>query len=172
MIIYLASIFAREELDFGSSELIILILMLQFLATFGAYLFAYISEKKGNKLALMIQILIWVAICIFAYFAYSKIYFYILGAFVGLVFGGIQSLSRSSYSKFIKDESIPLTSYYSFYDVLTKLAVVSGTLVFGIVNQLTGSMRNSIIVLSVFFILGALILSQVNFNKKISLERQ
>lgn len=169
VIIYLASLFAREELEFGSSELIVLILLLQFLATIGAYFFAYLSDKKGNKLSLMTQILIWIGICMFAYFAHTKLYFYILAAFVGLVFGGIQSLSRSSYSKFIKDESIPLTSYYSFYDVLTKLAVVGGTLVFGLVNQLTGSMRNSILVLSVFFILGALILSRVRFDKKIAL---
>jgi len=107
-----------------------------------------------------------------AYFTQSKFYFYILAGFVGLVFGGIQSLSRSSYSKFIEDDDIPLTSYYSFYDVLTKLAVVFGTLMFGLVNQLTGSMRYSILVLSVFFIVGALILAKVNFQKKIQLEEE
>lgn len=172
VIIYLASIFAKEDLNFGSSELIVLILLLQFLATIGAYFFAFLSDKKGNKLSLMIQIFIWIFICLLAYFTQSKFYFYILAGFVGLVFGGIQSLSRSSYSKFIEDDDIPLTSYYSFYDVLTKLAVVFGTLMFGLVNQLTGSMRYSILVLSVFFIVGALILAKVNFQKKIQLEEE
>ncbi len=167
VIIYLAAIFAKEELAFGSSELIVLILLLQFLATFGAYFFAYLSDKKGNKYSLMLQIMIWVFICLFAYLTHNKMHFYILAGFVGLVFGGIQSLSRSSYSKFIKDDSVPLTSYYSYYDVLTKLAIVCGTLVFGVVNQMTGSMRNSILVLSFFFIIGAILLSTVKFEKKI-----
>jgi len=167
VIIYLASIFAKEELGFGSSELIVLILLLQLLATAGAYFFAYLSDRKGNKLSLMVQIIIWIFICLMAYFTYSALHFYILAGFVGLVFGGIQSLSRSSYSKFIIDESIPLASYYSFYDVLTKLAIVSGTFMFGIVNQLTGSMRYSILALSFFFIAGAVILYFVKFDKSV-----
>ena len=165
VIIYLASIFAKDELMFSQSQLIILILLLQFLATIGAYFFAYLSDRKGNKFSLMVQIFIWIGICLMAYFTQSSFHFYILAGFVGLVFGGIQSLSRSSYSKFITDDSVPLTSYYSFYDVLTKLAVVGGTLVFGLVNQFTGSMRNSILVLSVFFIIGAILLNTVNFDE-------
>ena len=165
VIIYLASIFAKDELMFSQSQLIILILLLQFLATIGAYFFAFLSEKKGNKYSLMIQIFIWIGICLMAYFTESSFHFYILAGFVGLVFGGIQSLSRSSYSKFITDDSVPLTSYYSFYDVLTKLAIVGGTLVFGLVNQYTGSMRNSILVLSFFFIVGAILLNTVDFDE-------
>ncbi len=165
VIIYLASIFAKDELGFESADLIVLILLLQFLATIGAYFFAYLSDKKGNKLSLMIQIIIWILICCFAYMTDSKLHFYILAGFVGLVFGGIQSLSRSSYSKFIVDDSVPLTSYFSFYDVLTKLAIVGGTFIFGLVNQITGSMRNSILVLSLFFIIGAIILAYVKFDK-------
>ena len=165
VIIYLASIFAKEELKFESSDLIILILLLQFLATVGAYLFAWLSEKRGNKFSLMVQIIIWIFICGFASFTENSTHFYILSGFVGLVFGGIQSLSRSSYSKFLIDESVPLTSYYSFYDVLTKVAIVGGTFMFGLVNQMTGSMRNSILVLSFFFIVGAVILSTVKFDK-------
>lgn len=167
VIIYLAAVFAKEELGFESSELIILILLLQFLATIGAYLFAYVSERFGNRLSLLIQVFIWIFICLFAYLTHSTLHFYILSLFVGLVFGGIQSLSRSSYSKFITDDSIPLTSYYSFYDVLTKLAIVGGTLMFGLVNQFTGSMRNSILVLSFFFIVGAILLFSVRFEKQI-----
>ncbi|NNE16321.1 MAG: MFS transporter [Saprospiraceae bacterium] len=161
VVILLASIFAKDELGFESSQLILLILLLQFLAAIGAYLFAYISDKFGNKESLMIQIFIWIGICIAAYFTNSVASFYIVSVFVGLVFGGIQSLSRSTYSKLISDDEIPLTSYFSFYDVLTKLAVVLGTFVFGFVNQITGNMRYSVLALSVFFVIGAIILASV-----------
>ncbi len=165
VVILLASIFAKDELGFESSQLILLILLLQFLAAVGAYLFAYISDKIGNKKSLMIQIMIWIGICIAAYFTNSVMSFYIVSVFVGLVFGGIQSLSRSTYSKLITDDMIPLTSYFSFYDVLTKLAVVLGTFTFGFVNQLTGNMRYSVLALTVFFILGAIFLHRVKIEK-------
>jgi len=165
VVILLASIFAKDELGFESSQLILLILLLQFLAAVGAYLFAYVSTKIGNKNSLMIQILVWIAICIAAYFTNSVMSFYIVAVFVGLVFGGIQSLSRSTYSKLISDDSIPLTSYFSFYDVLTKLAIVLGTFTFGFVNQITGNMRYSVLALTVFFILGALFLNRVKIQK-------
>lgn len=167
VVIYLASIFAKEELGFSSSNLIVLILILQFLATVGAYFFAWLSDKKGNKFSLMVQVVIWIFICFFAYLTKQASHFYILSVFVGLVFGGIQSLSRSSYSKFIFDESVPLTSYYSFYDVLTKLAIVSGSVIFGVVNQITGSMRNSILSLTFLFIIGLIILATVKFDKSL-----
>jgi len=162
VVIYLATIFAKEELAFEQSQLIMLILMLQFLAAIGAYLFAFVSKKYGNKLSLMIQIFIWIAICVGAYFTTGSTFFFVLSAFVGLVFGGIQSLSRSTYSKMITDSQIPLASYFSFYDVLTKLAIVSGTFVFALVNQLTGNMRYSILSLSVFFIIAFIIMSGVS----------
>jgi len=165
IVILLASLFASEELAFESSDLIILILLMQFLAAIGAYLFAYISKNFGNKLALMTQLLIWVVVCIAAYYVQGKTNFYIIAVFVGLVFGGIQSLSRSTYSKMITDTKIALTSYFSFYDVLTKLAVVSGTVVFGAVNQITGNMRYSILALSVFFIIGFIIMSTVKMKQ-------
>lgn len=165
VVILLASVFAKDELNFKSSELILLILLMQFLAAIGAYLFAYVSDKFGNKQSLMIQIIIWIGICIAAYYTYSVTNFYIVSIFVGLVFGGIQSLSRSTYTKLITDDSIPLTSYFSFYDVLTKLAVVAGTFVFGFVNQITGNMRYSVLALIFFFIIGAVILAFVKIKE-------
>lgn len=161
VVIYLASVFAKEVLGFGQSKLIILILLLQFLAAVGAYLFAFVSKKFGNKLALLIQIVIWIGICVGAYFTTGSTFFFVLSGFVGLVFGGIQSLSRSTYSKMIKDNTIALTSYFSFYDVLTKVAIVAGTFVFGIVNQITGNMRYSILALSVFFVIAFFIMIRV-----------
>lgn len=151
VVIYLATIFAQEELGFEQSNLIVLVLLLQFLAMFGAYLFAYISKKIGNKIALLIQLVIWLGISGVAYFVSNSTSFYILSIFVGLVFGGIQSLSRSTYSKMLSEDIQSLASYFSFYDVLTKVAVVAGTFAFGIVNQLTGNMRYSILSTGVFF---------------------
>ena len=158
IVILLASLFAKVELNFGSSELIALILLLQFLAAIGAFLFAFISSKFGNKIALLIQLVMWVFICIGSFFVTGKPMFFIISVFVGLVFGGIQSLSRSTYSKMIDDPDIPLTTYFSFYQVLTFLAIVMGTVLFGVVSQVTGNLRHPVLATSAFFILGLVIL--------------
>lgn len=165
VVIYLASVFAEAELGFGQSELILLIIMLQFLAAIGSYFFAYLSGFIGNKYSLMIQVLIWIGICCTAYFVDGKPAFYVLSGFVGLVFGGIQSLSRSTYSKLLDDDIDGLTSYYSFYDVLYKVAVVAGTFVWGLVSQLTGNMRYSILSVAVFFILGMIFLASAKIEE-------
>lgn len=165
VVVYLASIFAKEELGFGTSELILIILLLQLVAIVGAYFFAWVSSKTGNKIALIIQIGIWIGVCVAAYFTSGKTEFYIISAFVGLVLGGIQSLSRSSYSKMVDENESVLTSYFSFYDVLTKLAIVAGTFVFGIVNQITNNMRYSVLSVAVFFIIGMLLMLTVNIRK-------
>jgi UMF1 family MFS transporter len=166
IVILLASIFAKEELDFTSTDLIKLILLLQFLAAIGAYLFAFVSEKFGNKTSLVIQNVMWIVICIASYYVSDKTSFYIISVFVGLVFGGIQSLSRSTYSKMVDDSDIPMTTYFSFYQVLTFLSVVMGTLVFGLVREVTGSLRYSVLATSVFFILGLLILLMTKLDLK------
>ncbi|MBT8229733.1 MAG: MFS transporter, partial [Bacteroidia bacterium] len=165
VVVYLASIFAQEELNFTSSELIVVILLLQLVAMAGAYLFAYISSKSGNKISLMIQLVIWIFVCFGAYLTTGKTFFFVLSAFVGLVLGGIQSLSRSSYSKMIDENESELTSYFSFYDVLTKLAVVAGTFVFGIVNQITNNMRYSVLSVALFFLAGIILLAFVRFEE-------
>lgn len=165
VVIYLASIFAQEELNFSSSELIIVILLLQLVAMAGAYFFAYVSDKAGNKISLMIQLVIWMFVCFAAYMTTGKMFFFVLSGFVGLVLGGIQSLSRSSYSKMIDENESELTSYFSFYDVLTKLAIVAGTFVFGIVNQITNNMRYSVLSIAIFFVAGIILLAFVSFRE-------
>jgi UMF1 family MFS transporter len=134
-------------------------LLLQFLAGIGAFLFAFVSDKFGNKVSLMIQLVIWIIICIAAFFVVDKMMFYIISIFVGLVFGGIQSLSRSTYSKMIDDPDVPLTTYFSFYQVLTFLSIVMGTLLFGGISQLTGNLRHPVLFTTVFFILGLIFLA-------------
>ncbi|MDX1667407.1 MAG: MFS transporter, partial [Saprospiraceae bacterium] len=140
-VLFLAATFAEKELQFDTSQLIIVILILQIIAIGGAYLFARISDWRGNKFSLISMLLIWTAICLFAYFVQTSLQFYFVAGFVGLVMGGIQSLSRSTYSKLIPPKTKDTTSYFSFYDVLEKVAIVVGTFGFGFIDQLTGSMR-------------------------------
>ncbi len=160
-ILYLATVFAEKELSFVASELIILVLILQLVAIGGAYFFAWVSSKTSNKSSLSIMLIIWIFICAGAYFTTGKLFFYVLAAMVGMVMGGIQSLSRSSYSKMLKNKDQDTTSYFSFYDVLYKVAIVVGTFSFGFVDNLTGNMRYSVLVLAAFFIVGLLLLRSV-----------
>ncbi|TXB67685.1 MFS transporter [Phaeodactylibacter luteus] len=160
-VLFLAGTFAEKELAFGTAELIVIILLLQVVAILGAYASARLSEWKGNKISLVAMLLIWTAICIVGYFVQEKAQFYAIAAAVGLVMGGIQSLSRSTYSKLIPEGTQDPTSYFSFYDVLEKVAIILGTFTFGFIEQLTGSMRMSMLILGGFFILGLLLLSRV-----------
>ncbi len=160
-VLYLAATFAEKELQFDTGQLIGVILLLQIVAIGGAYLFARISAWKGNKISLIIMLLIWTAICFFAYFVHTDIQFYVIAASVGMVMGGIQSLSRSTYSKLIPENTADTTSYFSFYDVLEKTAIIIGTFSFGFIEQLTGSMRMSVLLLGVFFVVGILALLRV-----------
>jgi UMF1 family MFS transporter len=160
-VLFLASTFASKELNFETSELIVIILLLQIIAILGAYSFARLSEWKGNKVSLIAMLLIWIAICVIGYLVQEKAQFYAIAAAVGLVMGGIQSLSRSTYSKLIPENSDDTTSYFSFYDVLEKVAIIVGTFTFGLMEQVTGSMRLSMLVLSGFFLVGLLLLLRV-----------
>ncbi len=164
-VVYLASIFAKQELMFSTDELIIVILILQLVAIIGAYLFAIFSKKLGNKLSLIIQVIIWAIIAIVAYMVQSKLQFYILAGMVGMVLGGIQSQSRSAYSKIVESQKNDLTSYFSFYDIVFKISIVVGTFAFGIVNEITGDLRKSVLSLAFFFVLGLVLLLVTNFRK-------
>ncbi len=164
-VIYLASIFAKEELKFETDELIIVILILQLVAIVGAYLFAIISDKTGNKISLIIQVIIWVIIAVIAFLIENKTQFYALAGFVGMVMGGIQSQSRSAYSKIIDSEKEDLTSYFSFYDIVYKLSIVIGTFAFGIVNEITGDLRKSVLSLAFFFLIGLVFLVLTDFKQ-------
>ena len=163
-VIYVASIFASEEIGFGQAELIALILILQLVAVVGAYFFAFVSKKLGNKFSLAIQILIWLLLCVAAYYTTTKTTFYVLVALVGMVLGGVQSLARSSYTKLLQDDIDDLTSYYSFYDVLFKISIVGGTFLYGMVFHVTKDLRYSVLALAGLFLIGLIILMGVNFG--------
>ncbi len=166
-VMYVASLFGASELKLDSSILIVVILIIQFVAIGGAYLFSSLSRKYGNIRALSYAIVTWVLICVAAWFCDKRFgvneqnMFIAIAAVVGLVMGGIQSLSRSTYSKLLP-ETIDHASYFSFYDVCDKVGTVLGTFMFGYINEITGSMRNSIVVLASFFIIGLLLLTKVN----------
>ena len=169
-VMLMATLFAAKEINWGEDSaaktgLIVSVLIIQFIAIGGAYLFSWLSKKLGNIKALVISNVIWVGICIGAYYIHEPVEFYIIAAIVGLVMGGIQSLSRSTYSKLLpatKDHA----SFFSFYDVLEKLGIVIGTFAYGFIEGVTGSMRNSIFALITFFILGLILLIRVP-NKKV-----
>ncbi len=167
-VIYLATIFAKKELSFETADLILLVLILQIVAIGGAYLFSYIGNIKGNRFAILMMITIWAIICFGAYFTTDKSYFYVLAGFVGLVMGGIQSLSRASYSMIIPDKSDKTTSWFSFYDVVYKVSIVSGTFIFGLVDNITNNMRYSVLALAVLFVISFIFMFRTNIRSSVS----
>jgi len=168
-VILVATYFGEAEINWNEGEktfgLILSILLIQLIAVVGAILSAKISERIGNLRTLISLNIIWALICVFGYYIETPTEFYIAAGLVGLVMGGIQALSRSTFSKFIPPTTNN-TSYFSFYDVSQKLSIVIGMTLFATIDQITGSMRNSILVFLVFFVVGAAIL--VKLNKKIA----
>jgi len=165
-VMLVASFFGENEIawaEYGIDKtlgLIISILIIQLIAIAGAYLTSYVSEKIGNIKTLIIINFIWVGICLFAYFVVSPYEFFITAGVVGLVMGGVQSLSRSTYAKFLP-ETKDTTSYFSFYDVSEKIGIVIGMGIFASVEVITGSMRDAILFLVVFFLIGLVLLYKV-----------
>jgi len=164
-VMYLATYFASQELKMETTQLIITVLIIQIVGIFGALLFSRLSKRVGNLYTLTLIILIWICICIAAYFVHTVIQFYAVAFSVGMVMGGIQSMSRSTYSKLLPPTK-DTASYFSFYDVCDKIGTVVGTLSFGYVSEFFGGMRNSVLALVVFFIIGGILLLFVDPKKK------
>lgn len=167
-VMFLAATFGDKELKMESSKLIATVLVIQLVAILGAYAFAWISKKYSNKTSIMSMLIIWIGVCVYAYLLQTENQFYLLASIVGFIMGGIQSMSRSTFSKLIPAGSVDNTSFFSFYDVTEKLSIVMGTFSYGLIEQLTGSMRNSTLVLGGFFIvgIGLLFLSELDAKKK------
>ena len=163
-VMYLAATFGSKELKMEASKLIMTVLLIQFLAIAGSYFFAYLSQKKGNIFSLLTMIVIWIGCCLYAYTIKVEIQFFGLATVVGLVMGGIQALSRATYSKIMPPDTVDTASFFSFYDVTFNISIVIGTFVYGYIEQVTGSMRNSTLALASFFILGIIFLSQVRMK--------
>ncbi|NJM94018.1 MAG: MFS transporter [Cytophagales bacterium] len=160
-VMYMAPIYGEKELRLPSEALIGTILILQLVAIGGAWAFARMSERWGNVPALATMLLVWIGVCVGGYFVYTQWEFYALAATVGVVMGGIQALSRSTYSKLIPPQTKDHASFFSFYDLVEKLSIVGGTFAYGYIEYFTGSMRNSIFALAAFFVFGLLVLLRV-----------
>lgn len=165
-VMYLAATFGSKELNLDANKLIITVLIIQLVASFGAHLFANLSKRKGNKYSLVTMILIWIFFCVMAYLTTNEYEFYALATLVGMVMGGIQSLSRATYSKLLPENSIDHASYFSFFDITFSMSIVLGTFSYGLIEHLTGSMRNSTLALMIFFIIGLALLSRVTVSNR------
>ena len=164
--------FGEKVLMLGTSKLITIILIIQLVAIPGALLMSKLANKIGNVKVLMLVVFIWIGVCISAYFIQNEEQFYALACIVGLVMGGIQSISRSTYSKLIPENTPDTASFFSFYDVTEKLAIVIGLFSFAYIETLTGSMRVSAVSLSGFFLAGLLVLSTMLFLKERTYENR
>tara|TARA_B100000989_G_scaffold294939_1_gene274960 strand:+ start:818 stop:2143 length:1326 start_codon:yes stop_codon:yes gene_type:complete len=169
-VLLVAAYYGEEEIAWVSPSektigLIVSILLIQIVAIFGAILTAKASERFGNIPVLIAINAIWAALCLVAYFTRTPLQFYIVAGFVGMVMGGMQSLSRSTYSKLLP-ETQDTTSFFSFYAVAEKIAIVIGMICFGLIDHISGSMRNSILFFIIFFILGGIMLFRIPFKKR------
>lgn len=165
-----ATLFGKSELEISTESLIIAILLIQLVAIPGAFLISKLSGRVGNFSALMLVVSFWIIICIAAYFIpkQNPPAFYGVAACVGFVMGGIQALSRSTYSK-LMPETRDTASFFSFYDVTEKIAVVIGMLSYGYITELTGSQRSSVMALMIFFLIGLLLLAYArNTQRKLN----
>ncbi|MBT8260179.1 MAG: MFS transporter [Bacteroidia bacterium] len=171
-IVLMAGIFGSEELGLPTTNLIMTIMLVQIVAIAGAFLFSRLSNKLGNLTALKITLAIWCVVCFIAYMLDKDlkrvdIYFYIMGGILGLVLGATQSLARSTYSKLLPETEDHAT-FFSFFDVTEKIAIVLGMSVFGLLISITGSMQLSVLFLAIFFLISFVILSTIEGNKYVN----
>ena len=169
-VMLVATYFGEQEINWGTADekrqgLIVSILMIQLVAVLGAILTSKLALKFGNIKTLIGINSVWIFICVGAFFVTKPIQFYIVAGIVGLVMGGIQSLSRSTFSK-LMPETNDTTSFFSFYDVAEKIGIVIGMLLYGSINQITGSMRNAVLFLVLFFVIGVILLFRTLKIKK------
>ena len=164
-VMLIATYFGEKEITWASDSqktmgLIISILLIQIIAILGAFITSKAAQKFGNIPTLIAVNAIWLVLCICAYFVTFPIHFYVTASFVGLVMGGIQALSRSTYSKYLP-ETNDTASYFSFYDVSEKIGIVIGMSIYGVIDQVTGSMRNALVFLGLFFLIGLVLLMRI-----------
>ncbi|KAF2081010.1 MFS transporter [Flavobacterium sharifuzzamanii] len=165
-VMLVATYFGAQEIQWETKEqstigLIICILIIQLVAVVGAVLTSRASEKFGNVPTLIFINAIWAVFCALAYFIILPMHFYVMATVAGFVMGGIQALSRSTYSKLLP-ETEDTASFFSFYDVAEKIGIVIGMCVYGIIDQITGSPRAAIVILAIFFVTSIFLLRRVH----------
>ncbi len=150
-VMFMSAIYGKKELHLNDSVLIPIILLIQLLGMVGAWMFVKVSKRLGNIRSLIISMVGWILVVYGAYLITDALGFSIVAFFVGLVMGGSQAIARSTYSKMIPEDTHDHTSFFSFYDVMEKLATVAGTFSFGIIEAITGNMRMSVLAVDGFF---------------------
>lgn len=168
-VMYVATLFGKDELQVPEQGLIVSIMLIQFVGIAGAYFFASVSKRIGSYASIIVMIWVWIGVCIGAYFTFHAYQFYILAFVVGCVMGGIQSQSRSAFAALLPGKN-DNASYFSFYELTEKIAIVLGTFSYGLLINLTGTMRNSILLLTAYFIVGLLLMFRVYRYKKTVLD--
>lgn len=171
-VMLIATYFGIEEVNWTGQDatkgLIVSILLIQLVAVAGATITSRLSSKMGNIQTLILVNIFWIGICIYAFFVKTPMQFYVAAGLVGLVMGGIQTLSRSTYSKMLPEGTLDTTSYFSFYDVSEKIGIVIGMMLYGMVTQIFGSIRFSILFLTAFFLVGVFLLLKVPRTGKLA----
>jgi len=170
-VMIVAAAFGEKELQLGAPKLIATILLIQLVAIGGAYLMSLLARYIGNVRVLMIVVTVWVFICVAAFYIDHEVQFYVMAALVGMVMGGIQSLSRSTYSKMLPEGEEDTASFFSFYDVTEKIAIVLGLFSFALIEQLTDNIRYSALCLGIFFVVGLLLLYRMLRAERRQLEK-
>lgn len=152
-VMLVATLFGSVELGISGDKLIVTIFLIQILGIVGSFFFSWLSNQLGNFLSLSIMLAVWAIICLSAYFVNGAEQFYVLAALVGMVMGGIQSQSRSTYARLIPENTTDTASYFTFYDITEKIGIVFGIFSFGVLEHMTGNMRMSTVLLSGYFII-------------------
>ena len=158
-IFLMATLFGKSEINMAQDKLIMTLLLIQIEAIVGALFFSWLSRKIGNKNVISIAVALWIGACLAAYFLNKEnpnveYQFYGVAAVIGLVMGGLQAMSRSTYSKLLPQDSMDNTTYFSFYDVLEKIAIILGTFIFATLIEHYNNMRFAALSMSIFFALG------------------
>jgi UMF1 family MFS transporter len=163
-VMFMSTSFGEKEIGLKEEVLIPTLLIIQLVGMLGAWFFAMLSSHIGNLKALIISLIAWALICYGAYYIEGAAGFITAAFFIGLVMGGSQALARSTYSKMLP-ETTDHTSFFSFYDVMEKVATAAGTFSFGIIEAITGSMRYSVIAIGIFFLMGLVFMLILVYRK-------
>lgn len=162
-VIQMATMYGKQELKLSSTALMITLLLVQIVGIFGALLFSWVAGKTGAKRAVMLALMVWSGVIIYAYFIHTALEYFIMGGVVGLVLGGSQAISRSLYASMIPEDSP--AEFFGFYSVVNKFSAIWGPFIFAIIRHWTGSSRNAILSVIIFFILGIVLLYFVDEKK-------
>ncbi len=162
-IFLMATLFGKSEINLEQDKLIMTLLLIQIEAIIGAVIFSRLSRKIGNKNVISIAIVLWIVACLSAYFLNKEnpnveYQFYVIAGIIGLVMGGLQAMSRSTYSKLLPENSMDNTTYFSFYDVLEKIAIIIGTFIFATIIEHYHNMRYAALSMSIFFFVGLILI--------------